>query len=96
MAGPGNVGSAKVIDIRTGENVEVTIDEYIKLLDRIEQLLQELRNYREDQRGIEIALSLLKEFRWNAAFNKSFRDQTAVFLRNLGSGIHQELIDYGE
>lgn len=89
MANPGAASSAKVIDIRTGRAVITNLKEYNDLLDGIEQLLKEIP--REDKRGINLSLVLLKEFRWNAAYNKDFRDQTVVFLQDTMDGLYEQV-----
>lgn len=61
----------KIVGLKTGKPRQVTLTEYLEVLDAIEKCIDLIR-----WRNVETTLSLLKELRFYACFNEQMRNDS--------------------
>lgn len=69
----------------------MSAEDYAELLDTMEACIKHLRPLRENQRGLNVALGLLKECRLNARYNPGFREESTPYLENILNEMYVEL-----
>jgi hypothetical protein len=71
--------------------VPVSQAEFITLLDVAEKYIEELRLYRKDQKGLDKALSVIKEMKFVAFFNHKFRQENFHKVKELVDDMYTEI-----
>jgi hypothetical protein len=82
---------AKVYDLKTGQRKEVNRMEFIGLLNTVEEYIKQLRPFRFKQDGLNKALEIVNEIKFNGSYNPKFRDEITVPLEDLLDDMYIEL-----
>jgi hypothetical protein len=82
---------AKVYDLKTGQRKKVGKMEFMGLLNTVEEYIEQLRPHRPQHDGLDKALEIVTEMKFNGLFNPRFRDETTVPLEDLLDDMYVEI-----
>jgi len=82
---------ARVYDLKTRRRIGVNRLEFLQLLSTLEKYIELLRPRRHKPDGLNNAINIIAEMKWNGMFNPHYRDEHTESLEELLDEIHAEL-----
>jgi hypothetical protein len=82
---------AKVYDLKTGQRKKVSRMEFFELLDTVEHYIEQLRPHRPQHDGLDKAVGIIVEMKFNGMFNPKFRDECSRPLEELLDDMYLEI-----